>query len=127
MKTFLFIAFTFLLSVPIFSQQDTTICQFPETEASPKKNMGVFMSTLIGAFANMYSDQDIECMARMHVLFIVEIDGSITDLSCIDNCGHLIIESQQFKDCFKEKWIPATNNGKAVRSKFNIPINICFN
>jgi hypothetical protein len=127
MKTFLFIAFTFLLSAPIFAQQDTTVYDFPETEAVPKQDLNDFYYSLFGIFDDIETteDQDLTCLGRMRILFIVEIDGSITHLKCIDNCGHTF-DSIRLTDRFMEKWIPATNNGKAVRSKCHIPINICF-
>ena len=126
MKTFLVIAFTYLFSAPIFAQQDTTIYKFPESEAAPKKEMGDFTVHLIGALSDAYGEVvDIECMGKVHFIFLVEMDGSVSHLKCIDHCGH-VLDDQLLKDCFKEKWIPATNKGKPVRSSYHIPINIDF-
>jgi hypothetical protein len=126
MKTFIFIAFMFLLSVPIFAQQDTTIYKFPETEAAPKKEMGDFGVSLISALSEAYGEvKDIACMGKVHFIFLIEMDGSVSHLKCIDHCGN-VLDDQLLKDCFKEKWIPATNKGKPVRSSFHIPINIDF-
>jgi hypothetical protein len=116
----------FLLSVPIFAQQDTTIYKFPETEAAPKKEMGDFGVSLISALSEAYGEvKDIECMGKVHFIFLIEMDGSVSHLKCIDHCGH-VLDDQLIKDCFKEKWIPATNKGKPVRSSYHIPINIDF-
>ena len=128
MKKFIFIAILLLLSASTFAQQDTTVHDFPETEAAPKQGLNDFYRSLFGIFGDLgyIEDQDLTCLGRMRIFFIVEIDGSITHLKCIDNCGHTF-DSIRLTDRFIEKWIPATNKGKAVRSKFHIPINVCFN
>lgn len=127
MKKFIFIAFLLCYTVDVSAQQDTTVYQYPDTEAKPKQGHTEFYSSLFEILDDLEitEDQDITCLGRIHLIFIVEIDGTVTHLTGIDHCGHTL-NSALLADRFKEKWIPATNNGKAVRSKCHIPINIDF-
>lgn len=127
MKKFIFISILLCFTVDISAQQDTTVYHFPDTEAEPKQGTPLFFSSLLEIFYDIENteDQDITCLGRIHLLFIVEIDGTVTHLNCIDHCGHTF-DSALLADRFKEKWIPATINGKAVRSKYHIPINVDF-
>ena len=127
MKKFIFISILLCLTVDISAQQDTTVYDYPDTEAAPKQGLNKFCFSLFEIFDDIETseDQDITCLGRMHLLFIVEIDGTVTHLNCIDHCGHTF-DSALLADRFKEKWIPATINGKAVRSKYHMPINIDF-
>lgn len=128
MKKFICISILLLLSGGTFAQHDTTVYDYPDTEAFPKQGISGFCFSLFEIFDDIETteDQDITCLGRIHILFIVEIDGTISHLNFIDHCGHTF-DSIRLTDRFIEKWIPATNSGKAVRSKFNIPINVCFN
>jgi hypothetical protein len=128
MKKFIFIAILLCLTVDITAQQDTTVYEYPDTEAAPKQGLNEFCLSLFDIFDDIEitEDQDITCLGRLHIMFIVEIDGTITQLNCIDHCGHTL-NSALLADRYKEKWIPATINGKAVRSKCHMPINIDFN
>ena len=127
MKKFIFIALLLSLAVHVSAQQDTNVYYYPDTEAAPKQGLNEFCFSLFDIFDDIEitEDQDITCLGRLHIMFIVEIDGTITQLNCIDHCGHTL-NSVLLVDRFKEKWIPATNNGKAVRSKYHIPINVDY-
>lgn len=127
MKKFIFIAILLCFTVDVSAQQDTTVYQYPDKEAAPKQGHTEFCSSLFEILDDLKitEDQDITCLGRIHLIFIVEIDGTVTHLTGIDHCGHTL-NSALLADRFKEKWIPATNNGKAVRSKCHIPINIDF-
>jgi hypothetical protein len=127
MKKFIVIAILLCRTVDIAAQQDTTVYDYPDTEALPKQGLTEFTLSLFGFFGDMEitEDQDITCLGRMHLFFIVEIDGTITHLNFIDHCGHTL-NSAKLIERFKEKWIPGTINGKAVRSKCHMPINVDF-
>jgi hypothetical protein len=127
MKKFIFIAILLSLAVHVSAQQDTSVYDYPDSEAAPKQGLNEFCLSLFDIFdvIEITEDQDISCLGRLHIMFIVEIDGTITHLNCIDHCGHTF-NSVLLVDRFKEKWIPATNNEKAVRSKYHIPINVDY-
>ncbi len=127
MKKFICISILLLLSGGTFAQHDTTVYDYPDTEAFPKQGISGFCFSLFEIFDDIETteDQDITCLGRIHILFIVEIDGTISHLNFIDHCGHTF-NSALLADRFKEKWNPATINGKAVRSKYHIPINVDF-
>lgn len=116
-----------LLLVPLlsFSQEDTTIVDFPDVEASfPGGNakMVQFIHSNL-----TYPDSlslDMEPPGKIYFSFVVEKDGSITHLK--NERPH----TPEFDKCFEDlmhkmpKWNPAEVNGEAVRSRCRLPIII---
>jgi protein TonB len=69
--------------------------------------------------------KDNGIQGKVYVRFVVEKDGSIGD-AFVQNVGktHPSLEKEAVRVVKSmKKWIPAQNNGKVVRSWFNIPIN----
>ena len=61
---------------------------------------------------------------RVFVRFFVEVDGSITQVEVLKSSGdpHLDNEAVRVVSTMP-KWQPAEQNGKAVRTRFRLPIN----
>ena len=61
---------------------------------------------------------------RTLVEFIVEVDGSLTDIKVVVPLGFGIDE--QLIKIFKASplWIPATNNGEKIKCSYMMPINL---
>ena len=61
---------------------------------------------------------------RILVTFVIEKDGSVTDIKVIEDIGYGTGEEaiRVLKKC--KKWIPAEQNGKKVRVQYSLPINI---
>ena len=61
---------------------------------------------------------------RVLVTFVIEKDGSVTDIKVIEDIGYGTGEEaiRVLKKC--KKWIPAEQNGKKVRVQYSLPINI---
>ncbi|MDD3724648.1 MAG: energy transducer TonB, partial [Bacteroidales bacterium] len=59
---------------------------------------------------------------RVYVTFIVEKDGSITDIKVLrdigDGCGDEVVRLVKTMP----KWKPAKQRGKTVRQQFNLPV-----
>ena len=61
---------------------------------------------------------------KVFISFVIEKDGSVTDLKVISDIGYGTGEEavRVLKKC--KKWIPAEQNGKKVRVEFTLPISI---
>jgi protein TonB len=68
---------------------------------------------------------DAEKTLRIYVSFVIERDGSITDITVINDPGYgLGKEAIRVLKSIKAKWTPGILNGKAVRTAYNLPITI---
>ncbi|MNX39750.1 Gram-negative bacterial tonB protein [compost metagenome] len=68
---------------------------------------------------------DAEKTLRVYVSFVIERDGSITDITVIKDPGYgLGKEAIRVLKSIKAKWTPGILNGKTVRTAYNLPITI---
>nr|MBF6608820.1 energy transducer TonB [Flavobacterium sp.] len=62
---------------------------------------------------------------RVIVSFVIEKDGSMTDIKVLRNPGHgLDKEAIRVLKSQKTKWKPGVKNGKPVRTLYTLPISI---
>jgi hypothetical protein len=61
---------------------------------------------------------------KIMVSFIVEIDGSLTDIKVLKDLGYGTSEEAIRILKASPKWIPGKQNGKPVRVEYSLPINI---
>jgi periplasmic protein TonB len=65
---------------------------------------------------------------KVYVTFIVEKDGSMSNIQALRDPGHgLGKEAERVLKSMKKKWQPGNQNGKDVRAKFSLPIIININ
>lgn len=68
---------------------------------------------------------DAERTLKVYVSFVIERDGSITDITVIKDPGYgLGKEAVRVLKSLKTKWTPGILNGKTVRTAYNLPITI---
>lgn len=68
---------------------------------------------------------DAERTLRVYVTFVIEKDGSITDVMVKNDPGYGIgKEAIRVLKSIKTKWSPGILNGKAVRTLYSLPITI---
>ncbi|WP_166921787.1 energy transducer TonB [Flavobacterium poyangense] len=68
---------------------------------------------------------DAEKTLRVYVSFVVEKDGSLTDIMVKNDPGYgMGKEAVRVLKSLKTKWTPGILNGKAVRTAYNLPITI---
>jgi len=68
---------------------------------------------------------DADRTLKVYVSFVIEKDGSITDIMVKNDPGYgLGKEAIRVLKSLKTKWIPGVLNGKAVRTAYNLPITI---
>lgn len=68
---------------------------------------------------------DAERTLRVYVSFVIEKDGSMTDITVKNDPGYgLGKEAVRVLKSLKTKWTPGILEGKAVRTAYNLPITI---
>jgi protein TonB len=68
---------------------------------------------------------DVEKTLKVYVSFVIERDGSITDIIVKNDPGYgLGKEAVRVLKSLKTKWSPGILNGKAVRTAYSLPITI---
>lgn len=68
---------------------------------------------------------DVERTLKVYVSFVIERDGSITDIKVLNDPGYgLGKEAIRVLKSIKTKWSPGILNGKTVRTAYNLPITI---
>jgi protein TonB len=71
---------------------------------------------------------DSEMAIRVSVAFVIEKDGSMTDIRVLRDPGYgLGAEAIRVLKSLKTKWSPGILDGKAVRTSYNLPITIQTN
>ncbi|MDR6846647.1 energy transducer TonB [Flavobacterium granuli] len=71
------------------------------------------------------SDLETENAIRVSVSFVIEKDGSMTDIKVLKDPGYgLGAEAIRVLKSLKTKWSPGMYEGKAVRTSYNLPITI---
>lgn len=71
---------------------------------------------------------DSEMVIRVSVSFVIEKDGSMTDIRVLRDPGYgLGAEAIRVLKSLKTKWSPGILDGKAVRTSYNLPITIQTN
>ncbi len=82
------------------------------------------------AFRNKISNNldvsEIESDANCEITFVVERDGSLTDIKAKGNNEIFNKEAIRAVASIKEKWTPGYYKGVPVRSRFKVPLNIKF-
>lgn len=68
---------------------------------------------------------DVEKTLRVYVSFVVEKDGSLTDIIVRNDPGYgMGKEAVRVLKSLKTKWAPGILNGQPVRTAYNLPITI---
>ncbi|RWX03573.1 M56 family metallopeptidase [Flavobacterium cerinum] len=68
-------------------------------------------------------NQDL--IAKIHVSFVVEKDGTLSDIKVLRDPGHgLGDEAVRVLKSIKDKWQPGTMNGNPIRASYTLPITI---
>lgn len=71
--------------------------------------------------------QDSIIQGKVFVEFVVEKDGSITNMKIL-RAVHPLLDAEAIRVVsIMPKWNPATENGKPIRSKFKLPFNFKLN
>ncbi|WP_332021155.1 energy transducer TonB, partial [Kaistella sp.] len=84
-----------------------------------------FRSKVNSSFDTSVMDGD-EGTVKTEVTFVVERDGSITDVKANGSNKDFNAEAIRTVKSIKNKWAPAKINGQAVRYRFRMPLTMQF-
>lgn len=84
-----------------------------------------FRNKVGGSFDTSVMDGD-EGTVKTEVTFVVERDGSITDVKASGSNSTFNAEAIRTVKSIKNKWTPAKINGQAVRYRFRLPLTMNF-
>lgn len=107
---------------------EATICHgYPDHEAYFPNGEETFIKKLENlVLLNPIKSKNGEKTFNAILNFIVEPDGSITEIEVIGSDINFNTTVKKVVKQIKGKWIPAKLNGNFVRSKLQIPVNINF-
>ena len=84
-----------------------------------------FRSKVNGSFDTSVMESDAGTV-KTEVIFVVERDGSITDVKANGSNKDFNAEAVRTVKSIKNKWAPAKINGKSVRYRFRMPLTMQF-
>ena len=84
-----------------------------------------FRSSVSNSFDTSVMDGD-EGTVKTEITFVVERDGSITDVKASGSNKDFNAEAMRTVKSIKNKWTPAKINGKSVRYRFRLPLTMQF-
>jgi TonB family protein len=94
----------------------------PEFPGGPQALMDYLKSNVI--FPKVAEDDGIQ--GRVVVSYVVDIDGSITDVQVVQSV-HPALDKEAMRVVRNmPKWIPGKHDGKAVQVKYSLPINFYY-
>lgn len=95
----------------------------PDETAAPKEGYQGFYKYVQSTAVYPKDALEEGLAGKVYLTFIVEADGSLTDIKVSKGIGEsLDAEAVRILKAYKDTWIPAKKDGKAIRSKMSIPI-----
>jgi len=109
--------------------EDKTVFDFVSIEKQPEFPGGLkqFYKYLGSSIHYPKEAQDHNVQGKVFLSFIVETDGSLTDITITRGLGNGTDEEAIRVLKESPKWNPGILNGKAVRVKYNINVNFTLN
>lgn len=106
-------------------EPDNKIYHRTSHKAEPKNGMNSFFSEFKRKFRNLDMPSNVKTVT-IKLKFVVEKDGSLTDIEALDNKYGVGDEAIRVLKSMPN-WKPAQHNGKTVRSSFRLPIKMQVN
>lgn len=125
--------FCSLLSIDTYSQEkdkvneDVRTFSIVEEEASYPGGYEALMEFLAKNIQYPDKAKKMGVKGRVFATFIVETDGSISDIKIIRDIGYGCGEEVVRVIKLMPKWKPAKQKGKPVRLQFNLPVTFSLN
>jgi TonB family protein len=101
------------------AREDTAIFSIVDQKAQYPQGKDSLMTFIKN---NLVYPSDGGVQGRVIVGFVVEKDGSITNVDIVRSVHRALDEAAINVINKMPKWIPATNNGKIVRSRYYLPV-----
>jgi periplasmic protein TonB len=130
------ILYLFILFLGIFplafsqNKNEEEIFTAVEQQAEFPGGMGACFKLLLKTIPNLTKEVNAGMSpGKIYIQLIIEKDGNISNISILKAISIFSetedIWLQKLKATLTEKWKPARNQGKAVKSKFMIPFQVC--
>ena len=103
-------------------------CVFSRKDGAEGENMSPFM--LFSLFWGCKYPEAAEqtcAQGRVIVSFIVECDGSITNVHVLHSIAQELDREAENVVSSMPRWIPGKHNGVAVRVRYNVPVSFRLN
>lgn len=104
---------------------DNAIVNIAQKKAIPTEGFQKFYDRFVRKFSSQSVNTNVN-EVEVKLRFVVEKDGSFTDIQIIDDKFGYGEEAKRVLQTMP-KWKPAEHNGKTVRSMFTLPIKIKIN
>jgi TonB family protein len=127
MKKMLLMAFVALMSMSVNAQNDP-ICQTPEVFPEFKGGVSAMMKFICDNVKYPKDAEESKTEGRVVVQLTIEKDGKVSGYKVVNKVSpSLDDEALRVAKLTSDKWIPAKNKGKAVRTNYTIPIQFRLN
>ena len=103
--------------------QDTSYSKV-DVMPSPKDGMKAFYQFIGQNYKYPKAAIDAKIEGRLLIQFVVEKDGSLTDIKVLRDLGHGTGDEAVRMLKSAPKWIPGIQNGKPVRVQFTLPLQL---
>jgi protein TonB len=129
MIKYYFIFFLLCFSNLAFTQEDTLIYENPEPEPEFPggfDSMMVWIQQDLILDEERYANMGQHCFTHVFLDFVVEKDGSITNIKAHNKCNS---DLSYYVQLFERspKWTPGKYRGQIVRSRYRLPLTIDLN
>lgn len=112
---------------PVEVAEEPDFFLVPEVAAAPKDGMNEFLKFVAKNIKYPTTARRMGTEGKVFIQFIIEKDGSLTDLKVIRGIGAGCDEEAVRVLKKSKNWNPARQRGKAVRQRMVLPINFRLN
>ena len=122
MKKMLLMAFVAFMSLSV-NAQDDPICKVPEVFPEFKGGAGAMMKFICDNIKYPKDAEESKTEGRVVVQLTIEKDGKVSEYKVVNKVApSLDAEALRVAKLTSDKWNPAKNKGKNVRTNYTIPI-----
>src|SRR5690606_9976337 len=111
-------------TIPKDPVSDNQIFQSVEVQPAPPGGMKAFMEYIGKNYDYPQEAIDAGVNGKIQVAFIIEKDGSLTDMKLIKDLGYGTGDAALRVLQNSQKWHPGVQNGRTVRVAYTLPIRL---
>ena len=121
---FSLICFLFMMALPMNAQSESSTKVYDEVDEMPSFPGGLngLMTFLSQNMVYPVTAQENGVQGRVIVSFVVETDGSITDVKVARSVDPFLDREAMRIVKAMPKWTPGKKDGKPVRVKYTVPV-----
>lgn len=123
-RFFIVICFFFMMALPMNAQSESSTKVYYEVDEMPSFPGGLngLMTFLAQNMVYPVTAQENGVQGRVTVSFVVETDGSITDVEVARSVDPFLDREAMRIVKAMPKWTPGKKDGKPVRVKYTVPV-----